>query len=189
MGSQEDAYTIALQNFRQQKDDFFFQSEDSPLTREARASGIGLQYFPPDFSLRIVPQVELLANPQTIVMDTTDNDRREFIRFARFIFEIGERRVQLYGYRSANDHVHSGEAINVFIPFRDVLSGKETYGAGRYLDVEMEIDQNGNADVVLDFNLAYNPYCAYNTNYSCPLTPLENTLPVPIYAGEKIFHD
>ncbi len=189
MGSQEAAYIAALQKFREQKDEFFLIAQESPFTIEARAAGIGLQYFPPNFALRIIPEVEILANPQTIIMETTDNDRREFIRFARFVFEVGERRVQLYGYRSAHDHVHQGEAISVFIPFRDALSGKETYGAGRYLDVEMETDHDGNPFIVLDFNLAYNPYCAYNANYSCPLTPLENTLPVPIYAGEKIFHE
>ena len=72
----------------------------------------------------------------------------------------------------------------LFLPFRDATSGRETYGAGRYLDVQ---PPDADGDVVIDFNLAYNPYCAYSEGFSCPLPPAENRLDVPIRAGEMTF--
>jgi hypothetical protein len=73
----------------------------------------------------------------------------------------------------------------LFVPFRDLTSGKETYGAGRYLDLKAGKDQTPTGKWLLDFNKAYNPWCAYSEDYACPLTPPENWLNVPIYAGEK----
>ena len=72
---------------------------------------------------------------------------------------------------------------NLFLPFADATSGNETYGAGRYLEIEMQNE----GQLLVDFNYAYNPYCAYNENWSCPLTPAENRLSVAIRAGESLF--
>ncbi|HEY3290725.1 MAG TPA: DUF1684 domain-containing protein, partial [Anaerolineae bacterium] len=76
-------------------------------------------------------------------------------------------------------------AHGFFLPFVDALAGTETYGAGRYLEPE---PIPGGQQFQVDFNLAYNPYCAYNDQWSCPLTPAENRLTVPVRAGEKVFH-
>lgn len=85
----------------------------------------------------------------------------------------------MYAFKAADDPV----AQALFVPFVDETSGKETYGSGRYLDLE----QARGDDYVLDFNMAYNPYCAYNDDYVCPIPPRENKLPIEIRAGEKTY--
>ncbi len=92
-------------------------------------------------------------------------------------FEVQGNRLQLIVYKSAEDPF----ARSLFIPFSDETSSSETYGAGRYLDSE----EHGGNDYDLDFNFAYNPYCAYNDGYTCPIPPRENRLPIRITAGEK----
>jgi uncharacterized protein (DUF1684 family) len=128
--------------------------------------------------------VERLNPREPVVMATSDGRERPFERFALLHFTIEGQPVQLTGYRAAGD---DDDAL--FIPFRDTLAGKESYGAGRYLDVEPPHHHGGEEHIVLDFNLAYNPYCAYNESYSCPIPPRENTLPVAIRAGERVYHD
>jgi uncharacterized protein (DUF1684 family) len=111
-------------------------------------------------------------------MQTSTGDTQVFLPAARASFAIDGKQHTITLYRGEN----SGP-LDYFVPFRDATSGRETYGAGRYLDVSA--DRFGR--VVLDFNDAYNPYCAYNEQWSCPLPPAENWLTVPIEAGEKSF--
>jgi uncharacterized protein (DUF1684 family) len=146
-----------------------------------------LRYYPAYFALRLVAQMEALPDNAPVQMATSDGAFRAFVRAARLHFAIDGQPYTLIGYRSADDADDPAAAL--FIPFRDALSGKETYGAGRYLDVHPETAADGTSIVELDFNLAYNPYCAYNDNYSCPITPVENTLPVAIHAGERNYHE
>jgi uncharacterized protein (DUF1684 family) len=184
--SVEEEYMRALAQFRREKDAFFREAAESPIPEAERATFKGLRYFPALFPLRVVAEVERLAQPEPFQMATSDGATRLFERFAVLRFTVGEQPAQLTAYRSADDP--EAEETALFIPFRDKHSGKETYGAGRYLDVQEETGPDGKPFVVLDFNLAYNPYCAYNDNYSCPLTPKENTLPMAITAGERVFH-
>lgn len=113
-------------------------------------------------------------------MTTSKGTRQLFNRVGYFDFTIEGRGVRLSAYQSAGR-----DDPNIFIPFRDSTSGKESYGAARYLELKVEHDDN----YVLDFNYAYNPYCAYSEDYICPLPPHENWLSVPIRAGEKKFHE
>jgi uncharacterized protein (DUF1684 family) len=99
---------------------------------------------------------------------------QNYDRFGRFHFEVDGEGVDLTVFQ--NEH-------GFFLPFADSLAGQETYGAGRYLEPELL----SNGQLLVDFNLAYNPYCAYNAKWSCPITPAENRLKVPIRAGEKVF--
>jgi len=99
------------------------------------------------------------------------------VKYGRVEFDLNGMRLRLVVYKSAEDPF----ARSLFIPFSDETSGRETYGSGRYLDLE----EQGGDDYELDFNLAYNPYCAYNDQYTCPIPPRENRLPVRILAGEK----
>ncbi len=128
---------------------------------------------------------------QTLVeLGTTAGEIRPQVRYAELRFRIGEQNLRLTGFldphyqeqRHGHDH-----GIELFVPFRDATSGRETYGAGRYLEVEVEEDADGRQVATIDFNLAYNPYCAYNEAYSCPLPPAENSLPAVIQAGERIY--
>jgi len=109
---------------------------------------------------------------------TSTGTRQAYMRYGAFTFEIEGRSLKLIVYKSAEDHPYSR---SLFIPFSDETSGRETYAAGRYLDLE----EQGGDDYELDFNMAYNPYCAYSEEYTCPLPPAENKLSVRILAGEK----
>lgn len=164
-----------LEEFRKEKDEFFAHHPQSPLTREQRKEFNGLNYFPEDESLRLEVQVEEFPQKDSIQMQTTTGDVQEYVRYGRFRFEVDGQTAELTLYQSQH---------GFFLPFVDSLAGSETYPAGRYLDPD---PLPGNRFLV-DFNQAYNPYCAYNEMWSCPITPFENRIKVPIRAGEKIFH-
>jgi hypothetical protein len=164
-----------LDNFRAEKNAFFKAHFQSPLTREQKKDFKGLNYFPENESLRLEVQVELLNDPKPIAIQTSTGGEQEYLRYGRFRFDVEGSVAELTVYQT-----HHG----YFLPFVDSLAGKETYPAGRYLDLEL---LPGNRFIV-DFNLAYNPLCAYNAMWSCPITPAENRLRVPIRAGERLFH-
>jgi uncharacterized protein (DUF1684 family) len=112
-------------------------------------------------------------------MTTSKGTTQRYLRFGYFQFGLNNSQVILQAYKSADrddDHL--------FVPFRDKTSGKETYPAARYLDLEIRPDDT----CLLDFNYAYNPYCAYSEDYICPLPPAENWLAVDIRAGELKYH-
>ncbi len=166
--------TNALRHHRRQKDEFFATSPQSPIPPHARAAFTGLAYYEPNPALAFRPVVEP-ADGSELVVATTDGQERRYHRagIARFAVDGDEVRLTLYATG------HPG----FFVPFRDATSGKATYGAGRYLDLE----PNDDGTVTLDFNYAYNPFCAYDEAYSCPLPPGENWLQVPIEAGEQTY--
>jgi uncharacterized protein (DUF1684 family) len=165
-----------LTDFRVEKDDFFKRHPQSPLTPEQRKGFIGLNYFPENEALRLEVQIEPLKDQQPMQMQTSTGGVQEYTRYGRFKFQVDGQDAELTIY-------HNGHGY--FLPFVDALAGKETYPAGRYLEPEA---LPGNRFFV-DFNLAYNPYCAYNEMWSCPITPPENRLKVPIRAGEKLYHE
>jgi uncharacterized protein len=184
----EQDYAKALAAYRKDKDEFFKESDQSPIPEADRAAFTGLKYYPPFFALRQEVQIEVLPDGENVNTQfaTTDGDTRLYQRYCKVRFTVEGQEYSLTGYRTADDP-DADEGI--FIPFRDALSGKETYGAGRYIDMQDEHEHDGVKFGVLDFNLAYNPYCAYDDGYSCPITPAENTLSVAIYAGERNYHD
>ena len=163
-----------LDNFRKEKDEFFGEHPQSPLEPEQKNNFSGLNYFPENEALRLEVKAELLNDPQPIQMQTTTGGTQVYIRYGRIKFDVDDQETELTIYKSEHGY---------FLPFVDSLAGEETYPAGRYLDPE---ELPGNRFLV-DFNIAYNPYCAYNEMWSCPITPAENRLKVPIRAGEKIF--
>lgn len=165
-----------LETFRRQKDLFFKTSPDSPIPYGERASFGGLRYYPEQSDLRLVICPEEFPDKATIWMLTSTGDEQEYLRWGEFRFTVDSRpaRLTIY-YAMWGDY---------FVPFADATSGSETYGAGRYL----ELEDLGDGSFVADFNLAYNPYCAYNEEYSCPIPPAENRLDLPIRAGELVYH-
>jgi uncharacterized protein (DUF1684 family) len=162
-----------LEEFRRQKDEFF-RGPHSPLTPEQKRSFRGLKYFPENPALRLEVNVEPISGDQGIDMQTTGGDVQHYRRFGRFTFTVDGQEAQLTIFTDGQGY---------FLPFVDAQAGKETYGAGRYLEPE----PLPNGKFLVDFNLAYNPYCAYNENWSCPLTPAENRLKVAIRAGEMTY--
>jgi uncharacterized protein len=164
-----------LETFRAEKDRFFATGRQSPLTSEQKKDFKGLNYFPENPALRLEVTVEEFPEKEEIQMQTSTGDVQQYQRYGRFQFEVDGQPAQLTLYSDGG---------SFFLPFADSLAGTETYGAGRYLEPE----DLGGKRFLVDFNLAYNPYCAYNDAWSCPLTPFENRLKVPIRAGEKNFH-
>lgn len=165
-----------LDDFRREKDEFFGRHPQSPLTAEQKRGFVGLRYFPENDALRLEVQVIPLIDEKPMQMQTTTGDVQVYVRHGKFQFQVDGQTAELTIFRNPNGY---------FLPFVDSLAGEETYPAGRYLEPEA---LPGNRFFV-DFNLAYNPYCAYNEMWSCPITPAENRLKVPIRAGEKIFHE
>ena len=166
----------ALEQFRAQKDTFFKTHPQSPLLPDQQNMFEGLRYFPENPALQQVVPIEEFVDKDRILMQTSTGDVRAYVRYGRLRFSVDEQVVELTLY---------GDDDSYFLPFADALAGEETYGAGRY----QEPEPLGDGQFLLDFNLAYNPYCAYNDQWSCPITPIENRLRVPIRAGEKVFRE
>jgi len=162
-----------LTDFRRSKNEFFAEHPQSPLTHEQRENFTGLVYFDENLALDLKVEVEELDEKDEIVMQTSIGDQQRYRRYGKFSFEVDGETAELVVYAAPH---------GFFLPFVDSLANQETYGAGRYLDPEVLPDGRFH----IDFNLAYNPYCAYNELYSCPLTPFENRVKVPIRAGEKL---
>lgn len=165
-----------LELFRHRKDEFFRADPHSPLTPDQQREFDGLRYYDPAPDLNLELEVERIENAEPIQMQTSTGDVAQYIRYGRVTFAVDGQEATLTIYASP------GGQGGFFLPFTDATSGDETYGAGRYLDLEPP--QDGHFHV--DFNLAYNPYCAYSANWSCPIPPAENRLNVPIRAGEKL---
>ena len=176
-------YVRDLSLQRQEKDYYFQTDPDSPIPPAVRGRFSGLSYFPPDPKYRIRVRLTKLPNPEPVTLATSKGIPRPMVRYGSFDIEIDGVRQRLFAYKSAPQPGHHHEDASLFVPFRDATSGKESYGAARYLDIE----ESPSGDHVLDFNLAYNPYCAYSDDYVCPFPPRENWLTVPIRAGEKTF--
>lgn len=171
---------VEVEAMREEKDRYFQRAANSPLPREDRGAFGGLAYYPYDEDLVFRVELEEVDDPAEVVMATSVEGRQAaYRRVGFFEFEVAGTPRRLYAYRQAHGH---GQP-SLFVPFRDGTSGEATYGAGRYLD--LEVDPSG--EYVLDFNEAYNPYCAYSEDYVCPLPPRENWLDVPIEAGEKAY--
>jgi uncharacterized protein (DUF1684 family) len=173
-------YVAAVEEERARKDAWFKRSPSSPIPHEARHDFSGLPYFPVDPALRfedLTLEPYTGDQPSAFQIPTSDGQLRPAHRAGAFAFEHGGAPRRLTAYT-----LDGGGDDSLFVPFLDTTSGRETYGAGRYLDLEPEPDDT----YVLDFNLAYHPYCVYADSFSCPLTPAENRLPIPIEAGERL---
>ena len=179
-------YIDQLNAFRQEKDRFFASSHQSPIPHEERHSGFGgLNYYSPDLAYRVAAEVTPFEHPEIVQMGTSTGEIRPQLRYAELRFRIGDQELRLIGFTDPDvSHTHE-----LFVPFRDATSGHDTYGAGRYLEIELEHHADNTHTAVVDFNLAYNPYCAYSPYYSCPIPPHENTLPIAIPAGERNYSD
>ena len=169
--------TEQINGLREEKDHFFKTDLDSPLPPEERPTFKGLKYYPPDERYRVSTRLERLDKPGPVSIMTSAGSRQSYLEYGHLRFEINGMRFELKAYKSTEDPF----ARSLFVPFSDETSGSETYRSGRYLDLE----ESGADTCELDFNLAYNPYCAYNPNYICPIPPKENRPQVKILAGEK----
>jgi len=173
------ASTSRLVGYRERKDSYYREHANSPLTADQKAIFEGLSYFPENEDLNLALEIDKGGEGigEEITVGTVSGEAKQFVRAGRVHFEVDGTPVTL----SVFQDLKNGK---FFVPFRDATSGKETYAVGRYLDPKAQPD----GKLVMDFNLAYNPMCAYNSGWACPIPPFENMLKVPITAGEVLPH-
>jgi uncharacterized protein len=174
-------YRSAIEGYRAEKDAFFKSAPGSPIPQEERDGFNGLPYYPVEEELvfdGLSPEPYTGTEPTTFQIPTSDGKLRPARRAGVFTFELGGEPRRLTAYELEGAHSDG----RLFLPFLDATSGSETYGAGRYLDLEPDED----ATYAIDFNLAYHPSCVYAPQFSCPLTPAENRLATRIEAGERL---
>ena len=169
--------------FRGERDELFATHPASPLPPEGRASFAGLPYFPHRASLRVEAELEPEADGPELAIPTSTGEPTRFARIGRVRPVLDGERVSLAVYWL------EGYGGGLFLPFRDGQAGAATYGGGRYLlDTVKGADLGTSGEaLVLDFNYAYNPSCAYDPHWSCPLAPPENRVPISVPAGEMVF--
>jgi uncharacterized protein (DUF1684 family) len=181
-GSSDEDYITKVNKERQAKDELMKSGENSPFGDEKK-NFKGLNYFPPDLKYRISAKLVPIQNKKMIVLPTSDDQEKKYLEYAFAEFELNATPAKLLILEIADDSPNRGM---LFLAFADSTSAIETYGAGRYLDVKKT---PGATSITLDFNEAYNPYCAYSDNFSCPFPPKENVLKTAVKAGEKKYHD
>ncbi|MEX1000781.1 MAG: DUF1684 domain-containing protein [Crocinitomicaceae bacterium] len=178
-GYGQDSYFATIKKFQQELDEHYQNKDTSPLSEKERRKFKGHRYFQIDSAYRIVANFERIPHPDTIVMPTSAGTEKVYLRYANIRFSIQGVACKLVAYQSLNSLNATDDQKQLFIPFTDETSGKKTYGGGRYLDI---LIPKGDT-IIIDFNRAYNPYCAYTTGWFCPLPPKENSLNVSIKAG------
>ncbi|MCE1200576.1 MAG: DUF1684 domain-containing protein [Bacteroidia bacterium] len=176
-------YADEIITHRLKKDNDLANPEKSPFKAEQIPLFEGLAYYYPDISFRVSALFEIDTTGQPFRMPTTTSRLPLYRKYGRLIFNIGDTSLVLTAFQNL-DYLAANPGYNkLFIPFKDYTNGEETYGGGRYLDIDIPLSDT----LSLDFNYAYNPYCAYSERWSCPIPPDENSLTVYIMAGEKNF--
>lgn len=171
-------YPASIRALRDKKDEAFRSADDSPVPPARRESLLPLEYFEVDERYRAPAALTPSPDEPVIVMATSTGKQRSMRRAGRLEFALLGRELAVTAFVEADDQ----EARRLFVPFRDPSNGTKTYAGGRYLD----LDRTATGLYELDFNRAYHPYCYYNETYDCPFPPAENTLRVPVSAGERM---
>jgi len=163
----------------------FANREESPLTDEDFKVFQSLEFYTIDE--KFIVEAKLVRTPKEKVfkMKTSTTRLPEYKKYGELLFQIDGKSFKLNVYQNIELSKKEGYEDYLFLPFSDLTCGKESYIGGRYIDMRIPKTKT----VTIDFNKAYNPYCAYNHKYSCPIVPLENDLPIEILAGVKKFHD
>ena len=185
-GAQTFYGTGDLKTFREGRDKEFRNKEESPLKDEDFSVFKGLNYFPVNKRLRVTANFTKTADEKYFQMPTSSGKTKKYKKFGVLRFKLNGTNHSLNVYQADAEVLEKFPEYKdlLFIPFKDATSGKATYGGGRYVDIKTPTGKR----VVLDFNLAYNPSCAYGSDrYSCPIPPPENSLKAEIKAGEKSF--
>lgn len=172
-------YNKDLRQERKGKDGFMKDSAQSPFAQE-KEKFTGLNYFDPNLKYKVTAKLVKIPDGKLVSLSTSTGEEEIFFKYAFAEFELEGVKNRLLIFEPEDR-----SQASLFVTFKDKTSAKETYGAGRYLEVS-KID--GATSIELDFNKAFNPYCAYNDSFSCPFPPKENYLNVAVEAGEKKYH-
>ena len=177
-GPKEEDYTAKIAAIRAAKDESFKSDPDSPVPADKKAALLPLAYYPIDELYAVPASLEPATDRTPIQVPTSIGKIRNLERIGTLKFSLKGQLLRLTAFRD----LESQDVNRLFVPFSDLPSGAETYPAGRY----MELDPTPTGIYVVDFNVAYHPYCYYSPEYDCPYPPKENRLEVPIRAGEKM---
>lgn len=158
----------------------------SPLKKKDLKKFKGLDFFLVDSTFIVIAKLTKIANAPIFEMATTTDRKPLYKEYGLLKFKLKGAETQLTIYQSQDDLLDEKYKNYLFLPFTDDTSGNESYGGGRYMDV-MTTDEKADGTISLNFNNTYNPYCAYNDKYSCPLTPRKNHLDIEVKAGIKVF--
>lgn len=175
-------YNDALFAYRNVLKLAFVANDNSPLTAEDTAN---LRYFEPDETYVVRAKVQLIKRGKIMPFNTSSNKIKYYKPYARLDFEVNGKPQVLVLYEAQQLKKQKAYKHYLFLPFYDLTNYEQTYGMGRYLELDKRNIVDGT--LVIDFNKAYNPYCAYKGGYSCPIPPKENTLSVSILAGEQTY--
>lgn len=176
----DSSYIATIKKERQEKNLTFRGAQGSPFEDADRAKFDTLHYFKPDIIYRVDADYRVFTRPDTIQMPMTTGETEPYLKYGSATFNLEGQENVLLLYLKVNTTDSS-----LFVPFTDKTNGQETYAGGRFLDVVKP--EPGATAITLDFNKAYNPFCVYNHNYSCPVTPRANHLNIPVRSGEKAF--
>jgi uncharacterized protein len=182
-GIAQTPFAEQLARHREKYTNDLLTSAGGPVESEADLSYV--QFFAPDSTCRVTAKVTRMVDAQPFEMPTYNGKTRPHVAYALLSFRLHGKPQTLTIYRNLNAIRLPEFRDYLFLPFKDATSGKETYGGGRYLDLRLGDIQDGH--VTLDFNKAYNPYCAFREGYPCPIPPKNNVLRVPVRAGEKTY--
>jgi uncharacterized protein (DUF1684 family) len=171
----ESEYLDKVSSWRTERDRAWGESTD-PIAPERRAELLPLRYFPANLKYQVPAELKLSDTRPVVELPTSTGTLRKMQIVGTLEFTLEGQRLSLGALSPAGEPIRS-----LFVPFADLTTGKETYSAGRYLD----IDPTATGLYTIDFNYAYNPTCAYNKSYECPYPPPSNRLKVPVRAGEK----
>lgn len=164
----------------------FFDPEKTILDKDTFRNFVGLEFYPIDLKYRVESKFIRTPNEKPFLMRTTTQRLPEYIKYGEAHFDIDGKDLQLTLYKSTDSWGNPEKYGNqLFLPFTDLTSGDGSYGGGRFINITIP---EGNT-IIIDFNKSYNPYCAYNSKYSCPIPPKENDLLVYIKAGVKDFRN
>lgn len=181
----QDSLISTIEAYQAAENKEFGTVETTILTEADFAVFEGLQFYPIDLKFRVNAQFIRTPNEEPFLMPTTTERLPEYVKYGEAHFVIDGKELQLNLYQSTTPYDEPGYEDYLFLPFTDLTSGDGSYGGGRFLDARIPKGDT----IVLDFNKAYNPYCAYNKVYSCPIPPKENDLLIRIEAGVKDFGD
>lgn len=174
-GNDPDEYREEIMKDRADTDRFMRFSDDSPF-KKTDVPFDSLNYFQPSLDYKITARFIPVEKRVTRSLATNEGTKEDYLTYGYATFELHNQPQKLLILENVEDD-------KLFVPFGDLTSANETYGGGRYLDVE----HNGSGSITLDFNKAYNPYCAYGGDYTCPLPPKENLMDVAVRAGERVY--
>lgn len=171
--------------FQEQLNKDFANADKTPLEESDLATFNALDFFSINDKFIVEAKLVLSSDATVFEMKTSTSRLPKYKKYGELVFKLNSNQYKLNVYQNLDLIKKDGYQDYLFLPFSDLTSGKETYIGGRYIDLRIPKSN----EIVLDFNKAYNPYCAYNSRFSCPLVPLENKLEVAILAGVKKFHD